>query len=124
MIWNELLTIGFLCALWLGMISYRICRIYTSIQMHCQFFTKCINQYCRNWMVSLQLKTTISLYCFIIFRLWIRLGYLNESGKLNLRRFEVFMGAMSEIDRDLFREKYEDLKYMETKYVSWIFLQP
>lgn len=45
------------------------------------------------------------------------LGYLNESGKLNLRRFEVFMEAMSEIDRDLYRDKYEDLKYMETKYV-------
>lgn len=42
-------------------------------------------------------------------------GYLNESGKLNLKRFEVFMGAMSEVDRELFREKYEDLKYMDSK---------
>lgn len=24
---------------------------------------------------------------------------------------------MSEVDRELFREKYEDLKYMESKYV-------
>lgn len=30
------------------------------------------------------------------------------------------MDAMSNIDRDLFREKYEDLKYMETKYVRKI----
>lgn len=27
------------------------------------------------------------------------------------------MDAMSEIDRDLFREKYEDLKFMDAKYV-------
>lgn len=49
------------------------------------------------------------------------LGYLNEAGKLNLKRFEVFMGEMSEIDRDLFREHYEDLKYMESKYVRLMF---
>ncbi|XP_031621171.1 5'-3' exoribonuclease 1 [Contarinia nasturtii] len=42
-------------------------------------------------------------------------GYMNEVGKLNLKRFEVFMGAMSDIDRDLFRERYEDLQYMESK---------
>lgn len=45
-------------------------------------------------------------------------GYLNEGGKLNLHRFEVFMGAMSDIDRDLFRDKYQDLQYMESKYVG------
>lgn len=33
-------------------------------------------------------------------------------------RFEVFMEAMGEIDRDLYREHYEDLKMLETKYVS------
>lgn len=42
-------------------------------------------------------------------------GYLNEGGKLNLKRFEKFMDAMSEIDRELFREKYQDLMYMESK---------
>lgn len=61
---------------------------------------------------------TFSEACdLLFFHFWILIGYLNESGKLNLRRFEVFMGAMSEIDRDLFRDKYEDLKFMETKYV-------
>lgn len=44
-------------------------------------------------------------------------GYLNEGGKLNLHRFEVFMETMSEIDRELFRDKYQDLQYMESKYV-------
>lgn len=42
---------------------------------------------------------------------------MNDAGKLNLGRFEVFMEAMGEIDRDLFREHYEDLKMLETKYV-------
>lgn len=42
-------------------------------------------------------------------------GYLNEAGKLNLKRFEMFMAEMSGVDRELFREKYEDLKYMEGK---------
>lgn len=45
------------------------------------------------------------------------LGYMNEGGKLNLKRFEVFMDAMSEVDRDLFRTRYEDLKYMDSKCV-------
>lgn len=54
--------------------------------------------------------------------LFVQLGYLNEAGKLNLSRFEVFMEEMSEVDRELFREKYEDLKYMETKYVRLMFL--
>lgn len=40
---------------------------------------------------------------------------MNEAGKLNLKRFEVFMSAMATVDRELFREKYEDLKYMESK---------
>lgn len=44
-------------------------------------------------------------------------GYLNEAGKLNLKRMEIFMQEMSEVDRDLFREHYEDLKLMDTKYV-------
>lgn len=29
------------------------------------------------------------------------------------------MEAMSDIDRELFRDKYEDLKFMESKYVRW-----
>lgn len=40
---------------------------------------------------------------------------MNEAGKLNLKRFEVFMDAMGSVDRELFQEKYEDLKYMESK---------
>lgn len=44
-------------------------------------------------------------------------GYLNEGGKLNLKRLEMFMEEMSEIDRELFREHYEDLKLLEMKYV-------
>lgn len=48
-------------------------------------------------------------------KLSIHTGYLNEVGELNLKRFEVFMGAMAKVDRDLFRENYQDLKYMEAK---------
>lgn len=47
-------------------------------------------------------------------------GYLNEYGRINLKRFEVFMEAMAEVDRDLFREHYEDLKLLETKYVCCV----
>lgn len=46
-------------------------------------------------------------------------GYLNEGGQLKLDRFEKFMEEMAEIDRDLFREHYEDLKLFETKYVRY-----
>lgn len=46
-------------------------------------------------------------------------GYINEAGKLNLRRLEVFMTKLSEVDRDLFRDHYADLKLFETKYVSF-----
>lgn len=48
---------------------------------------------------------------------FIRTGYLTDAGKMNLARFEVFMAEMGEIDRDLFREHYSDLKQLETKYV-------
>lgn len=50
----------------------------------------------------------------------IKSGYINEAGKLNLARFEMFMNEMSELDRELFREKYEDLKFMDGKTVSSI----
>lgn len=43
---------------------------------------------------------------------------MNEAGRLNLNRFEVFMDAMSSVDRELFREKYEDLKYMDSKCIN------
>lgn len=42
---------------------------------------------------------------------------MNDGGQLKLARFEKFMEEMGEIDRDLFREHYEDLKLFETKYV-------
>nr|XP_018918254.1 PREDICTED: 5'-3' exoribonuclease 1 [Bemisia tabaci] len=42
-------------------------------------------------------------------------GYLNEEGKLNLRRFERFLKKLSEFDEDNFREKTADLKFLEGK---------
>lgn len=35
-----------------------------------------------------------------------------------MKRFEIFMEEMGEIDRDLFREHYADLQQLELKYVS------
>lgn len=45
-------------------------------------------------------------------------GYINESGKLNLKRFEVFMARLGLADLELFREHYSDIRMMDTKYVS------
>lgn len=47
-----------------------------------------------------------------------KIGYLTDAGKINLKRFEIFMEEMGEIDRDLFREHYADLQQLELKYVS------
>lgn len=47
-------------------------------------------------------------------------GYINEAGQLNLARLEVFMGKLSEVDRNMFKENYEDLKFMEADYVSGV----
>lgn len=47
-------------------------------------------------------------------------GYINEAGKLNLPRLEVFMAKLSEVDRNLFKEHYEDLKLFHTGCVSAI----
>lgn len=52
---------------------------------------------------------------FQIFVFTFHAGYLNEGGKLNLKRFEIFMEEMGNIDRDLFRENYEKLQYNDTK---------
>ncbi|XP_055638720.1 5'-3' exoribonuclease 1 [Toxorhynchites rutilus septentrionalis] len=42
-------------------------------------------------------------------------GHINESGKLNLPRFEVLMNRLSRFDRDIFLEHYTDLKYFQSK---------
>lgn len=43
------------------------------------------------------------------------LGYLNESGTLNLARFEAYMRKLGSFDIKQFREKYDDLRYLEKK---------
>lgn len=50
--------------------------------------------------------------------LFAQIGYLTDSGKINLTSFEIFMGEMGEMDRDLFREHYADFQQLEAKYVS------
>lgn len=42
-------------------------------------------------------------------------GYLNENGTLHLGRFEIFLQTLSEFDLEVFRETYDDMKYMESK---------
>ncbi|KHN89019.1 5'-3' exoribonuclease 1 [Toxocara canis] len=42
-------------------------------------------------------------------------GYLNESGVLNLRRFEKFLKAFSKIDRQSFVQKMDDEGYLASK---------
>ncbi|CAH0700170.1 unnamed protein product [Spodoptera exigua] len=42
-------------------------------------------------------------------------GYINESGDLNLKRFEVFMQELAKIDMEKFQDTYADLKYFEAK---------
>ncbi|XP_047351100.1 5'-3' exoribonuclease 1 isoform X1 [Vespa velutina] len=42
-------------------------------------------------------------------------GYINESGRLRLDRFEIFMERLSRIDIENFAEYYCDLKYLEAK---------
>ncbi|XP_018322001.1 5'-3' exoribonuclease 1 isoform X2 [Agrilus planipennis] len=42
-------------------------------------------------------------------------GYINESGTLNLERFEEFMKELAEIDIENFSDQYADLKWFEAK---------
>ncbi|XP_017089098.2 5'-3' exoribonuclease 1 isoform X1 [Drosophila bipectinata] len=42
-------------------------------------------------------------------------GNINENGKLNLHRLQVFLTALSEVELDQFREHADDLKYMNAK---------
>lgn len=46
-------------------------------------------------------------YCF--------LGYINESGSLNLARFEKFLAALSEFETEQFRDQLDDIKWFESK---------
>lgn len=42
-------------------------------------------------------------------------GYLHDSGKLVLPRFEKYLEALSKFDRDHFEEKFVDMKWFESK---------
>ncbi|XP_070207130.1 5'-3' exoribonuclease 1-like isoform X3 [Littorina saxatilis] len=42
-------------------------------------------------------------------------GYLNEGGRLNLRRFEKYLGGLAKFDREQFSDQYVDMKYLEGK---------
>ena len=43
------------------------------------------------------------------------LGYINESGFLNLKRFQEFLKAFAENDRNCFLQTMEDEDYMQSK---------
>lgn len=43
------------------------------------------------------------------------LGYINESGSLNLERFEKFLAALSEFETEQFRDHLDDVKWFESK---------
>ena len=42
-------------------------------------------------------------------------GYINEGGRLNLERFEIFMEQLGKWDEDSFRGDWEDLSWLEGK---------
>ncbi|XP_053673274.1 5'-3' exoribonuclease 1 [Anopheles nili] len=42
-------------------------------------------------------------------------GYINEGGILNLPRLQLLMKRMSSFDREVFLDRYTDLKYLEAK---------
>jgi len=42
-------------------------------------------------------------------------GNINENGKLNLRRLQIFMSALTEVELEQFKEHADDLKYMNAK---------
>lgn len=42
-------------------------------------------------------------------------GYLNEDGVLNLKRFEVFLSSVAQVDEENFSDIQTDLKYLEGK---------
>ncbi|XP_017055153.1 5'-3' exoribonuclease 1 [Drosophila ficusphila] len=56
----------------------------------------------------------------LLYRTYIRIyptlgGNINENGKLNLRRLQIFMSALTEVELEQFREHADDLKYMNAK---------
>lgn len=44
------------------------------------------------------------------------LGYINEGGKLNLPRLESYLETLGQFDKEFFNERYDDLKFLETKH--------
>ncbi|XP_064642506.1 5'-3' exoribonuclease 1-like isoform X2 [Lineus longissimus] len=42
-------------------------------------------------------------------------GYINDGGKLNLPRFEKFLGELAKFDLEKFNDEYADLKYFQAK---------
>lgn len=45
------------------------------------------------------------------------LGYINECGVLNLRRFEAFLKLFARNDRKCFFEEMEDINYLNSKRI-------
>ncbi len=43
-------------------------------------------------------------------------GYINESGRLHLERFETFMRRLAQIDYDHFNDVYADVKWLEQRH--------
>lgn len=43
-------------------------------------------------------------------------GYINECGKLNLERLEIFINRLASVDRDLFTQLSADFKYLDSKH--------
>ncbi|KAH8294459.1 hypothetical protein KR018_007499, partial [Drosophila ironensis] len=56
----------------------------------------------------------------LLYRTYIKIypklgGNINEAGKLNLQRLQIFFTALSEVELELFKEHADDLKYMNAK---------
>ncbi|XP_039227634.1 5'-3' exoribonuclease 1 isoform X2 [Drosophila yakuba] len=56
----------------------------------------------------------------LLYRTYIRIyptlgGNINENGKLNLHRLQIFMSALTEVELEQFKEHADDLKYMNAK---------
>ncbi|XP_032580965.1 5'-3' exoribonuclease 1 [Drosophila sechellia] len=56
----------------------------------------------------------------LLYRTYIRIyptlgGNINENGKLNLRRLQIFMSALTEVELEHFKEHADEIKYMNSK---------
>lgn len=91
-------------------ISFLICQIYISMIMLLKFFLRSIERYFPRLVRPFNTFSAINISDRPPAG-----GYLNEYGKINLPRLQIFFNALSEFEQNAFEKEHSDLNWFKSK---------